>query len=232
MSNKDTKTEVLTRRTTCWISCSSPVLPIFVRIFGQWVNISCTIKNTVNKSNFASRKPANSHYEIHNRPTQVSPLITTSKASENTVLIVSTSHPTIQTTESITSETLNTYHFCPSRWNSGYASPFWDGTLSSALMKSKLLPPQLLLQGSVVTALNNCQLKITLLFTTGTSRPKRAIDMVIDSLPSQKLKLKLRRIVLLPSSNEYTFSRCDILERCFIKQTKLWWRRAWNKHIW
>ena len=52
------------------------------------------------------------------------------------------------------------------------------------LINSKLLPLQQIIPGSVDTAPNNCELKKTVLFITGTSRPQWAMVNVTNSVPS------------------------------------------------
>ena len=111
-------------------------------------------------------------------------------------------------------------------------SSLWDEASSNASINSKLLPLQQKRRGLVDTALNNCELNKTLFFTAGTCQPQWAIDMVINFFHSQKPILKPRRLLVLKNFNEYIFSRCKMVAICFNRQTKQWWRRAWNKHIW
>ena len=125
------------------------------------------------------------------------------------------------------------FSICSRNNMKGYCIPaFQLGALSNALMKSALPPAQQIMVGSNDRAVNTWEHSNTQLFTAGTSRPQWAMVRVTNSVPSQKQLLSPRRTLVVVNSNEYTFSRCKMVTTCFIKQTKQWWRKAWNKHIW
>ena len=221
---------------------------IYATIFGQWISISWTTKHTVDNSNVPSSNAYNkSLWNTLSINTQYFHHTKLQTFRKNCVdwAHLSSNSPTNRTKRvrsianmSILPITLKlglciSFSTCMGEKLNGYWTPaFCDGALSNALIKSKLLPPQQIIRGSVEMAPNNCAVNATLLFTTGTSRPQWAIAMVTSSLPSQKLTLKFRRVLVLSNSKEYTFSRSNIAAICLSKRTKQWWRRAWNKHIW